>query len=222
MVGEGAFDMIIYYVLDTETTGLKAGYHEVNQISVLRLDDGEQITVDIAVEHPSRASQEALNVQGKSRLEICSGIRPAQAVDRVSKFLEGDEHTPAHRCIVGHNVQFDRKFCWQMWDDAQRIFPADLWLCTKTFAQRYAKKTGPQKIAQAQNQPKAKFGLNMFMGGVGLVPKEGAHSAEVDVKNTATLLQFLWDSKMDYVSLIKRMPHHEEEQTGRTEWVDFE
>jgi DNA polymerase III epsilon subunit-like protein len=214
--------MIIYYVLDTETTGLKVGYHEVNQISVMRLDTGDQITVDIAVAHPERASAQALQVQGKSVLEISSGIKAVAATQKVNEFFNKDGHTPAHRCIVGHNVQFDRKFCWQMWDDCEVVLPADLWLCTKTFAQRYAKKTGAQKIALAQNKPKAKFGLNIFMEGVGLKPKEGAHSAEVDVLNTADLLKFLWDSKMvDYVSLIKRLPHHEEEKS-RTEYVDFE
>jgi DNA polymerase III epsilon subunit-like protein len=211
--------MIIYYVLDTETTGLKVGYHEVNQISILRLASNEQMTVDIGVKYPDRASPQALQVQGKSVLEISSGINKADAVSRINDFIEGDGQTPAHRCIVGHNVQFDRKFCHQTWDDVGEVFPADMWLCTKTFAQRYAKKTGVQKIAMAQNKPKAKYGLNIFMEGVGLTPQEGAHSATVDVSNTATLLKFLWDSKLDYVSLIKRLPHKEE---SRTDFVDFE
>ena len=214
--------MIIYYVLDTETTGLKAGYHEVNQISVLRLDTDEQITVDIGVQYPERASYQALQVQGKSMLEISSGITKGDAIQKINDFLKKDGHTPAHRCIVGHNVQFDRKFCHQTWDDVGETFLADMWLCTKTFAQRYTKTTASaQKIALAQNKPKAKFGLTIFMEGVGLKPKEGAHTADVDVLNTATLLKFLWESKMDYVSLIKRLPHKEEEKS-RTEYVDFE
>lgn len=75
--------MIAYYILDTETTGLKAGYHEINQISVIRTSDGFQKTLNIAVDHPERASKEALDIQGKTRWDLKEGISKEQA-DRKS------------------------------------------------------------------------------------------------------------------------------------------
>jgi DNA polymerase III epsilon subunit-like protein len=216
--------MILYYVLDTETTGLKVGYHEINQISVIRMDPYEQITVNIAVDHPRRASPEALKVQRKTIDDLKKGIDKEDAVRQVTEFLIRDEQSDAHRCIVGHNVQFDRKFCHQLWDDVGKVFPAHLWLCTKALAQKYAKRFGSDHIAEAQMKLgmeikrtkngalKPKYGLNDFMQGIGITPKTGAHSATVDTENTLTLLDFVWESGVEYVSAIKRFPHHEEKQ----------
>jgi hypothetical protein len=47
------------------------------------------------------------------------------------------------------------------------------------------------------------------MVGVGLVPKLGAHSAEVDVQNTIELYNWLMNSHTEHVSLIGRVPHKE-------------
>jgi DNA polymerase III epsilon subunit-like protein len=225
--------MILYYVLDTETTGLKAGYHEVNQISVIRVDPYEQLTVDIAVDHPKRADAKALQVQNKKIEDLYKGVDKSDAIRQIEEFITKDGQTDAHRCIVGHNVQFDRKFCHQLWDDVGKVFPAHLWLCTKALAQKYAKKFGSQKIVEAQlalgldikrtakGVLKPKFGLNDFMRGIGLTPKFGAHSATVDTENCLTTLDFIWDSGVEYVSAIKRLPHHEEKKAIE-DYDDFE
>jgi DNA polymerase III epsilon subunit-like protein len=198
---------IEYYVLDTETTGLKVEYHEINQISVRRVSDGKHISVDIAVENPSRANYQALQIQGKTKEDLSIGMSLSEAVEIIDGFFASDNKTKAHRCIVAHKASFDKKFCWAAWDSVKKEFPADLWLCSIEFAKRYVKKYGGEKIALAQNNQKVKYGLNTFMEGIGLQPKSGAHSASVDTENTVELFNWLMNSKTEHVSLIKRDPH---------------
>jgi len=213
---------INYYVLDTETSGLMIDVHEINQISVLRVIDREQLSIQIKVKHPHVYSPQALEVQGITPDDLKKGVPVEEAVESVNMFLQEDGQTKAHRCIIAHNAPFDRKFVHRAWDRLDIEFPADLWLCTQSFSKRHvAKHRNGEKIAEAQvkcgveikrdkfGSLKPKFGLNNFMMGVGLVPKLGAHSAEVDVQNTVELYQWLMNSNTEHVSLIGRVPHKE-------------
>jgi DNA polymerase III epsilon subunit-like protein len=202
---------IEYFILDTETLGLKVNFHSINQISVIHEGSGEQITINIKVKHPERASQEALAIQQITYADLRKGIPSEEAVKKVSEFISSWGATPNHRCTVCHNAPFDRKFCHQEWQDSSQVFPSNLWLCTKKFAQAYVKKhsTG-EKIARAQknaNPLKPKFGLNDFLNGIGITPKIGAHSAEVDTQNTLDLFHWLQKSNTEYISLIENKPH---------------
>jgi DNA polymerase III epsilon subunit-like protein len=213
--------MINYYILDTETCGLSVDVHEINQISVMRVSDAKQLSLQIAVEHPNIYNAQALEIQGITPKDLRQGISIKEAVNQIEQFLSEDGKTKAHRCIVAHNAPFDRKFVHRAWDRLDKEFPADLWLCTQSFSKRYVKKHGGDKVAKAQvnagidiksdknGKLKPKFGLNNFMVGIGLDPKLGAHSADVDVKNTLTLYHWLMNSKTEHVSLIERIPHKE-------------
>ena len=92
--------MILYYVLDTETTGLKSGYHEVNQISIIRLDDDEQITIDIAVDHPERAAYQALQVQGKTLKEVKENLKEAVLLILETNRLLNKKELSGNRKII--------------------------------------------------------------------------------------------------------------------------
>ena len=212
--------MIHYYCLDTETTGLNCETNEINQISVMRVADKKQISLQIKVKKPHIYSPQALEVQGITPDDLKKGIKIEEAIDALGKFFDEDGQTQAHRCIVAHNAPFDRKFVHKAWDGCSKEFPADLWICTQSFAKRHvAKHRNGEKIAEAQvkfgvdikrdkfGALKPKFGLNNFMVGVGLTPKIGAHSAEVDVQNTVSLYNWLMNSNTEHVSLIERRPH---------------
>jgi DNA polymerase III epsilon subunit-like protein len=179
----------------------------VNQISVIRVADGFQKTANIAVDFPNRANPDALRIQKKAKHELKIGVPRDDVVEELDAFFEEDGLTAAHRCIVGHSVAFDRRFCHAMWAFSGKEFKADLWLCTRSFAMRWGKRIGPEKIAAIQEQPKAKYSLDMCMKAAGLPAKFGAHSATIDTQNTLTLFNFLMDKKLDYVSIIKRVPH---------------
>jgi len=215
--------MILYYILDTEVTGLSVDAHEINQLSVMRVADQEQLSIQIKVKKPHVYNPQSLEIQGITPSDLREGVPVEEAVEMVEMFLAEDSKTKAHRCIVAHNAPFDRKFVHRAWDNLKREFPADLWMCTQSFARRYMKKHGTgEKIAKAQlsagvdgmkkdkqGKLKAKYGLNNFMIGIGIAPKDGAHRAEVDVQNTLELYNWLMNSNTEHVSLIDRIPHKE-------------
>ena len=214
--------MISYFILDTETTGLSQDVHEINQISVLRIIDKVQLTFQIKVRRPHVYSAQALEVQGITIDDLKKGIKIEEAVENIDRFFAEDGQKPAGRCIIAHNAPFDRKFVHRAWDSCGKDFPADLWLCTQSFAKRHVQKhRNGEKIAQAQidggvdgvkrdkyGSLKPKFGLNNFMTGVGLSLKAGAHRAEIDVLNTGDLYEWLI-TNTEYVSLISRVPHRD-------------
>ena len=214
---------ISYYILDCETSGLSVDIHEINQLSILRISDKEQLSYQIKVKHPHVYNAQALEIQGITPADLRNGIPIEEVAEAVALFFNEDGQKPAGRCIIAHNAPFDRKFIHRAWDRLGLEFPADLWLCTQSFAKRYVKKhNNGDKIAKAQldggvdgikkdksGSLKPKFGLNNFMVGVGLTPKIGAHSAEVDVQNTDVLYDWLINSSTEYVSLIDRVPQKE-------------
>jgi DNA polymerase III epsilon subunit-like protein len=218
--------MILYYILDTEVTGLSVDVHEINQISVMRVQDQEQLSLQIKVKKPHVYNPGSLQIQGITYKDLKEGRPLEEAVDMIDCFLAEDGKTKAHRCIIAHNAPFDRKFVHRAWDSVNKEFPADLWMCTQSFGKRYVKKNANgEKIAKAQlaagvedmkkdkhGRLKAKFGLNNFMLGVGLDPRAGAHRAEIDVQNTLDLYNWLMKSGTEHVSLISRVPHKETPQ----------
>src|SRR5258708_14485355 len=98
-----------YYVCDVETNGLKINYHEINEISIIRCHDRVQLTEFIKCESPERSSFDALAITKKTLADLEKGVSKEEAVEKIDKFLGADGLTPAHRCFIGHNVNFDRK-----------------------------------------------------------------------------------------------------------------
>jgi DNA polymerase III epsilon subunit-like protein len=213
---------IEFYITDVESLGLAVDIHEINQISVLRVSDQKQFTANIKVKHPERFSPQALEIQGITPSDLLVGIPIEETVEGYENFLKEDGKTKAHRCMIAHNAPFDRKFIHRAWENVNRDLSADLWLCTMSLAKRYVAKMGGDKLAQSQiklgvegikkdknGSLKPKFGLNNLLAGLELKSKNGAHQAEVDVQNTLVLFNWLMETKLEYVSLIERIPHKE-------------
>ena len=125
--------LIKYYIIDLETTGLKAGYHEVVQISVIRCEDGFQKSFNIKAEFPNRADANALRITGKTIADIKQGDEKSVAVNDIHNFILEDELSPEHRCMVAHNYSFDQRFSHSLWESLNLEFPSNLWLCTRSF-----------------------------------------------------------------------------------------
>lgn len=198
---------IHYYILDSETSGTKSGYHEIFQLSILRCSDEAQITHNICVENPDRATYESLKITNTKREDLSRGESLIDVVEKIHEFLDEDESTAAGRCIVAHNAAFDRRFCHADWERVKKRFPADLWMCTMAFTKKYAKREGLEKIASIQGLPKARFSLEMSLKALGITPEPGAHSANVDVVNTKKAWDKLMNEKLGHVPLIKNLPH---------------
>lgn len=188
-----------YYIIDTETTGLKAGWNEITEISIIRCDDREQLTERIAVKYPERASAIALEITGKTVEDILEGESKLFVVDYINKWLEKDGLTPEHRCFIAHNANFDKRFCHSLWDSVGLKFPAVCWLDTIKFAKGWA--------AQVGNPPDS-YKLQSVLKFANITPLPGVHNAKSDSQNT----YLFWKKGMDlniinHLSMIKRWKH---------------
>jgi len=188
-----------YYIIDTETTGLSAGYHEIIEISIIRADDRNQISKFIKAEFPQRASPEALKITGKNPKDLLAGESKESVVDSIDNFLLQDGCSPEHRVFVAHNAPFDRRFCHALWSSVNKKFPAVCWLDTKTLIKSVL-------IKQGVSKPKD-LTLKGSILQIGAKSYEGAHNAIVDARNCYMLWKKAIDSNINYLSHIKRSPH---------------
>lgn len=190
---------LLFYIIDTETTGLKADFHEMTEIGIIRCTDRVQLWHQIRCEYPERANFDALAITKKTLADLEKGLDRDAVVERCEKFFSDDGATPAHRCIVAHNAPFDRKFLHALWGQVGKEFPANLWLDTMALTRDYAKKQGIVK---------PKVNLHAACDLVGIKKLSEAHNAKVDSRNTYLLHRSLVeDKKIDYLPFIKTAVH---------------
>jgi DNA polymerase III epsilon subunit-like protein len=195
---------IIYYVLDLETNGLqcKDDFHEICELSILRASDRVQLTREVKVDKPQNSSLDALKIIKKTAQDLRRGISKEQLVKDVEDFLSEDGLNSAHRCLIGHNIiSFDKKFLWRLWERHNKRFPFDLYLDTFQMSKAHSKKLG---IVKPQLNLKA--ACDLFK----VKTVDGAHQALADTRNAYLLWRKLMD-EMDYLPLIKRLPHTQDE-----------
>lgn len=188
-----------YYIIDTETNGLKSSWHEVTQISIIRYSDRNQLSKYIKIEYPSRTNPEALKVTKRTMADLAKGLSKEEVVDACVNFLEQDEVTPEARCIIGHNVSFDKRFCHALWESCGKKFPAYLWLDTMACAKYH--------LTRNLGMEKPSVKLDSCMEHFGLTKRGEAHNAIVDTQNTYVLYEHLKKESFDFLPYIKRMPH---------------
>lgn len=190
---------IKFYVIDTETTGLKANYNEMTEIGIIRVEDRVQLWKQIKCENPERASFDALAITKKTMADLEKGYDRKTVVEECEKFFAEDGLTPAHRCIIAHNAPFDKKFLHALWEQVGKEFPAHLWLDTIPLTREYAKKIGLVK---------PKVNLHAACDILQIKKISEAHNAKVDSRNTYLLHRALVeDKKMDYLPFIKTAVH---------------
>jgi DNA polymerase III epsilon subunit-like protein len=193
---------LFYYVIDTETTGLSCGYHEMTEIGIIRASDRVQLHRCIKCEHPERASYDALRITKKTMADLDRGHNKADIVAECNRFFAEDGGTPSHRVIVAHNSPFDRRFLHALWKSENQAFPANLWLDTIPLTKEYAKKLG---IAKSEKQ---RFDLQSSCDLVGIKKLADAHNAKVDSRNCYLLHRKLAEEKgINYLPFIKTVVH---------------
>jgi len=198
-----------YYVIDTETTGLKSGYHEMTEIGIIRVTDRVQLWRQIRCVYPERANFDALAITKKTMADLERGYDREAVVAECEKFFAEDGLTPAHRCIVAHNAAFDRKFLHAMWEASGKEFPAHLWLDTISLTKEFLKNADQSQLVIAKTPTgRVSTQLHACCDIVGIKKISEAHNAKVDSRNTYLLHRSLIDDKkVDYLPFIKTEVH---------------
>lgn len=200
---------LLYYVIDTETTGLKANFHEMTEIGIIRCTDRVQLWRQIKCEYPERANFDALAITKKSMADLENGFDRSLVVEQCEKFFSEDGATPAHRCIVAHNAPFDKKFLHALWEQCGKTFPANLWLDTISLTKDFLKKTDQSKLTIVKTATgRVSTQLHACCDMVGVKKISEAHNAKVDSRNTYLLYKNLVEEqKVDYLPFIKTDVH---------------
>jgi DNA polymerase III alpha subunit (gram-positive type) len=179
----------------------KNNYHEICELSIIRASNRVQLTKQVKVDNINNSNLDSLKIIRKTAEDLRKGISKQELIYLVEKFANEDGLTPAHRCLVGHNIiNFDRKFLLQLWETHNKVFPFELYLDTLQMARGYAKQRGIIKPA---------LNLGAACDLLGAKKVEGKHEACADTRNC----YFLWQKLMDnvkYLNYIKRMPHMSE------------
>jgi len=203
-----------YYVLDSETNGLKCGFHELTEICCIRVQDRMQLARNIIAKYPERSSLQALQITGKTMADLQCGHPQHQVVMDFNKFFESDGLTPDHRCIIAHNALFDRKFLHNLWSQNNIRFPAALWVDTIPIVRTIFKNEG---------MVKPKTNLTDTCNNLGIKKVAGTHNAVSDARN----LYFVWEKvkeRVDHLEYIKPYPHllSSDTTTDQSEEIDHE
>jgi DNA polymerase III alpha subunit (gram-positive type) len=104
-------------VLDTETTGLRAYYHEMVSFAGIKLDKNlqeiDRLVLKIKPKYPERSDKQALRVNGYSASRWENAIDPIDAGPKIAAFMCD--------CIpVAHNWAFDRGFILALFKSINR------------------------------------------------------------------------------------------------------
>jgi len=190
---------LVYYIVDTETTGLSAGYHEMTEISIIRCEDRVQLTEFIKCDYPERANFDALAITKKTMADLETGKSKEEVTEKINKFLNEDGLTSAHRCFVAHNWTFDKRFIHALYEKVNQKCPVDLWLCSMALTKQYAKQIGLVK---------PKVNLHAACDIVGIKKLSEAHASKVDSRNTFLLWKnLIEEKKIDHLPFIKTAVH---------------
>lgn len=199
---------LLFYIIDTETTGLKADFHECTEIGIIRVTDRMQLWKQIKCEWPERANFDALAITKKTLADLDKGDSRESVVEQCERFFNEDKATPAHRCIVAHNAPFDRKFLHALWGQVGKTFPAHLWLDTMSLTRQFLKESGIEADRKAKGLKKALVNLHAACDWAGIKKLSEAHNAKVDSRNTYLLHRDLVEvKKVDYLPFIKTEVH---------------
>jgi DNA polymerase III epsilon subunit-like protein len=187
-----------YFILDVETTGFKPGFHEIVEFSLIKCSDRTQLSHYVRAEFPARANPKSLEIIQRSRTDILKGISKEEAFEQINKFICSDGASPEARCVIGHQVYFDRNFVWALFRQMNKNFPANFWLDTKSLTKNWLKKQGILKPDSLT--------LEACLAQNNIKPMPGKHNAIADAQNTYLLWHKAVEAGNDLLELYDRKP----------------
>lgn len=189
---------IEFYCIDTESNGLKVDWNELTQLCCIRVKDRVQFDRTIRCHYPERSQAMALQITGKTHDDLRKGDEKLAVIEAFEEYIKSDGLTNKHRCIIVHNVSFDKRFLHALWAQYGKVFPADLWVDTIPMTRAFGKKQGIVK-------PETKLESALKLLGV-TRKSAGKHNAISDTRNLFHLWNKLIETE-DYLQYIKTMPH---------------
>lgn len=173
------------YVLDTETTGLDPVKYDVIEVSILRLEDGEQKSWFMQPTNPAQFEVAALRINGHKiedlRHETVEGREtyqdPNKTIIDIENWLMEDGLPTQQRVLIGQNISFDRDMLKHLWRkcDSADSFP---------FGRKYMDTMVIEMFLDYCNgEMDKKYSLVNIIKQYG-VKNEKAHNAAADVRAT--------------------------------------
>lgn len=180
----------VLYVADCETTGLDSRLHDVIELSLLRLNDGEQKTWWLKPTNPENIDLGALRVNGHKledlRHETKAGreryLDAGGVLVEIENWVANDGMPAEQRILVGQNVSFDRERFEQLWtkNEAKDTFPFGRKIMDTMQIEIF--------LDWCQGSMAEGYSLSNLVKKYG-VKNEKAHSAEADVKATKEVFE---------------------------------
>ena len=199
--------------IDCETTGLKAGYHDIVQVCILPLNSQLKpdkkilpFYMDIAPKFPERAHPDAIRVNKLDMTQLINnGMEPYKAADLFEEWVEKLQ-LPFRKKIapLGHNYTFDRSFLRE-------------WLGVETyedFIDYHIRDTGVAALFcndycdfHNEKYPYPKFSLT-YLASQLKIEHGGAHDALADCITTAEVYRRMMHTYLGQG--FKSTPNHQE------------
>ena len=115
--------MLVGYVGDVETTGLDPQLHDIIEVSLWRMSDGEQRSWLVKPLNEETIQEESLKINKHKREDILgltkfgkeNYLDPAQAVMDIEEWMMEDDVGVDDRAFIGANPSFDISFLEGLW-----------------------------------------------------------------------------------------------------------
>jgi DNA polymerase III epsilon subunit-like protein len=113
----------VLYVADCETTGLDSHLHDIIEISLSRLSDGEKKTWWLKPLNPDHIDAVALRINGHKLDDLLHKtvegkqkyLDPNKVIIDIENWIGNDGVPTEQRVLVGQNIGFDRERFEQLW-----------------------------------------------------------------------------------------------------------
>jgi DNA polymerase III epsilon subunit-like protein len=112
-----------FYVADCETTGLNFEKHSPIEISIYRLSNDDQKTWLLQPINLNEIETIALRTNGHKLEDLKHETKygrenykdPNKVIIEIENWLSEDMVPAEHRCLIGHNISFDRYMLESLW-----------------------------------------------------------------------------------------------------------
>jgi DNA polymerase III epsilon subunit-like protein len=179
----------VFYGCDTETTGLTLE-HDIIELSIYRLSDDAQKTWFLKPLNTKNIDEGALRVNKHILADLLGETPygretykdPTKVLVEIENWIAEDDVPASNRCLIGHNVGFDKGMMEQLWKKCNAIdtFP---------FGRRFLDTMQIELMLDfCKNDFAEGYSLNNLSKKYG-VKNEKAHSAAADTKCTVDIFR---------------------------------